>query len=298
MKLKPLYVSLSVSNNEVENGGAAYDVAITPDTSIMAEVSMNFNSPIIDKASDYLVCVERLCISTNGIPFYDGQEQPYENVELYSKQSLTSNLYQVPTSYSLTELLSNLNDIAWINPQGNVAVNMSFSITSDGYIYISTNGVNWNLMELRFPRRLNKILGISTAQMIDGQDYCYSLFPRIDAGDDLDHIMLRTNLPTHTDAIGNSRQSILTDFAPPSQYSNSLSYEDDLKMTSTGFTSNIRQKMIYNPNERRFLELIGDFPIQDIVVEVFYMNTDDVLKRVVLPFGCVFEIKLGFYRKD
>lgn len=320
-RYKPLYVSMSIVNDGYKDPpDKTYDEKTTPDNRIEARAVSQFNSPIIEKASDFLVAIERMEVSLNGVPFYDNDELPREYITVKNR---TTNdevvMEELPSSaYSLTHLFDILNAFELTEPTSLLGFRLTYSINKDGFIIITINPnpilnqqFTFNDIEIIFPPRLNMILGISTEQQIFVQNpsesnptyvEAQSKYPRCDMGDDLDHIIIQSNLPTHTDAIGNAKVPLLTDVSAPSNYSNSLSYSSTGALKTAGFSSNIRQKLIYTPSERRYLELTGDFPIQDISVSAWYQSINyDRLggpKQVLLPIGGIFEVKLGFYLRQ
>lgn len=302
----PFYVSMSIRNNGLKQTATVpgtYSVQESADNFIEARAVTQFNAPICDKASDFLVAIERMEIATNGIPFYDADVTPRETITVKSRD--TNDTFETDpltqNCYSLSHLLEYLNTITFTNPDTLNTFLCVFSVTKDGFVVCTLGGgETFEHIELQFPRRLNLILGLSTNEQINrpANVECESSFPRIDLGDDLDHIVLQTNLPTNTDALGNVKLAVLTDFSAPTAYSNSLAYGTNGSLIRNGFSTNIRQRIIYTPNERRYLELLGDFPIQDIRIEAYYINLDDTIKIVPLPLGASFEVKLGFYLKQ
>lgn len=306
-RLKPLYVSLFVSNTAYDIDQTpprdSYDVTITPETTIYAIVNQVFNDPIVPKASDYLVAIERLELNLNGIPFYNGT--PAETIYVTSRADNTVQTAVVVNlnAYSLTHLFEQLNSMVFRDPtNANPLTNTfraTFAVNKDGFVVVTLlGGMTFTSFVIDFPRRLNMILGISRFVQFIGETACKSSLPRIDMGDDLDHLILRTNLPVYSDSLGNVKTNVMTDFAVPSVYSNSMSYGANGSLIAAGFTTNMRQKVIYNPTERRYLELVGDFPIQQISIECIYVDPSHDVKRVIIPFGGIFEVKLGFYLKQ
>lgn len=304
-RYKPFYVSMSIRNDGNQDSPLKiYDPTTTPDNHIEAIAITQFNAAIIDKASDFLVAIERMELNSNGIPFYDAGQDLKEVITIQSKidGSEIDTDPLLDSAYSLTHLFEILNTVSFIDPYDLSQFRCTFSISKDGFIILTLlDGQDFNKVTIKFPRRLNMILGIGTADQVQhtpSYTEVNSFYPRVDLGDDLDHIILQTNLPTNSDALGNAKLQVLTDFSVPSNYSNSLAYGANGTLVKAGFTSNIRQKIIYTPNERRYLELIGDFPIQDITIQAYYRSTDNLIKIVPLPLGGSFEIKLGFYLKQ
>lgn len=303
-RYKPIYLSVHFKNDGNKNSDEnnVYSPDTTADKFILATAQTQFNAPILEKASDFLVAVERMELSLNGIPFYDaGQDPAFEQIVIVSRSMAVA-----PTqtdvdvnAYSLSHLFEVLNALDYTDPNTSTRFRIVYSISKDGFIIVSLlDGRTFTDVEIQFPRRLNMILGISTAQQFATKTECNSLYPRVDLGDDLDHIIIQTNLPTNSDALGNVHLQVLTDFSSPSEYSNSLNYGANGTLIRSGFTTNLRQKLIYTPSERRYLELIGDFPVNNVKLEAFYVNTDQIIKNVPLPIGGLFEIKLGFYLKQ
>jgi len=316
-RYKPFYVSMSIRNDGLQDPpNYTYDVLTTPDNTIYAKCASQYNQPLLEKASDFLVAVERMELTLNGIPFYDANEQPREVITIRSRRDAGSEIDSAAltdNAYSLTHLFDILNAFQLTDPYDLSTFKCNYSINKDGFILVSLlDNKTFNDVEIHFPRRLNMILGISTAQQYQvplpytaiNQPYteCASLFPRTDMGDDLDHIVLQTNLPTNSDSAGNAKIPILTDFSSPSNYGNSLAYGTNGTLVKAGFSSNIRQRVIYTPTERRYLELIGDFPVQDLTIEALYVSANyeqlQVTKNIPLPIGGSFEIKLGFYLRQ
>lgn len=299
-RLKPFYVSLSIRNNTILPNEYT---TLSPDQFIRSKITTNFSQPIMEKASDYLVAVERFELSLCGVPFYDASNFDTNRETLTIRSRITPSnqwdyiLFQ--SAYSLSHLFEILNSIVYTDPEDLTTFNLTWSINKDGFTVISIiGGKTFSRFQIEIPRRLNMIIGISIGRQIAGRTAVDSAFPRVDLGDDLDHILLTTNLPTYSDSLGNVKNAILTDFSSPSQYSNSLAYGAQGDLVRNGFTTNIRQKVIYTPSERRYLELNGDFPIQNIFVEAMYVNPDGLQKYVPLPLGGSFELKLGFYLRQ
>lgn len=305
-RYKPFYASYGIRNNGLhDTPDNLYHVTTTPDNTINAIISEQYNQPIIEKASDFLVAVERMELSLNGVPFYDGAQSQLETITVRSRRDTTL-IYTTDdldiSAYSLSHLFELLNGVEFEDPFDATPFSCTFSCTRDGFFVVTLIDSDFTNVQLEFPRRLNMILGISTAQQfidpVDPWTEAESQFPRIDLGDDLDHIVLTSNLPTNADALGNIHYPVLTDFSVPSAYSNSLSYAANGTLVKSGFSTNIRQKIIYTPTERRYLELNGDFPIQHVEITAYYVSIDGTVKNVVLPLGASFELKLGYYLKQ
>lgn len=297
-RLKPFYVSLGVKHN-MNHVGDYYDEQTTADSTILASISETYNSPIVEKASDYLVAIERMELSINAIPFYDSTKSEIIRVVSRPDNQLIYEYTFEDNAYSLSHLFTLLNTIKWKDPNDlNYEFSATFSIDKDGFIIFTLIQNNFDLLYFEFPRRLSQILGISSDRQLSGTHSASSPYPRVDLGDDLDHLLISSNLPTFSDAIGNVKKNILTDFSVPTDYSNGMQYNVNGELIESSFSTSMRQKIIYTPNERRYLELIGDFPINQIDVQVFYLNQDEEIKPVHLAYGGNFEMKIGFFLKS
>lgn len=296
-RLRPTYISLSVRNNADGNTFNDYSSTTSPDSFIDATVKENYNQPVIDNASNYVVAVERFDLSANAIPFYSADSEIIYVVERANTANTTQEILN-NSAYSLSQLLTILNAIEFTDPTDATGFNVVFTITKDGFISLTLlGGKQFDDIYFIFPRKLNLILGLSTAVQTTG-NISTSSVSRLDLGDNLQHIVLTSNLLTVSDVIGNVASNVLTDFSPTTYYSNSLSYGASGQLQKSGFTTNLRDKLTYNPNERRYLDLISSFNIQTIEITAQYTDLDGIVHIVQLPFGGIFEIKLGFYRKE
>lgn len=302
LKFQPKYVSLNIT----------HDDSSKIDTPIEAIIQQNYDSPVLKDTSKFYCAIERLEISSNCIPFYNAvkKENDYQNEEITIRSrtdtSLTTATLVSKSCYSLTELLGYLNSLTYENPNNNVDFNLFYSITGEGFISLKVitpaSGIatdfDFSKFQIEFPYYLNAVLGISVDVQLDGQQFCTSKFPRIDCGDDFNHIVLSSNLQTISDVIGQAQTNVLTDLAPSTSFSASFSYANDTRLYYNGISTAGRQKIIYLPNERRYLELISPFALNYIRIEANYVDNYGNTNRILLPFGGSFFIKLGFYKKE
>lgn len=295
-RLKPQYVSLHKANNQDSSDNNVYDPANSADNFIEASLTETYKSPVFTDSSQYVVAVERMELSLNGVPFYYADGEVIYVIERANPLN-TTNVALNSHAYSLSQLLTILNATTFVDPitAGNFTI--IFSLTKEGFISMTLQGgKSFVNIYLEFPRRLNMILGISTNAQTTGS-IASSPIPRLDMGDNLQHIVLSSNLQTVSDVIGNAALQVLTDFAPPTSYSNSLGYTAGGALQQSGFSTNLRQKVIYNPNERRYLDLISPFGIQQITIDAYYTDIDGNNRKILLGLGGNFDIKLGFYLK-
>lgn len=300
-KVKPTYVSLRVANNGIDDSTnpstVIYDASDSADSYINASIKQGLNSSIFPIASNYICAVERLELSIDAVPFYLAEN---ESITVYNKANMaqTSSVLMNENAYSISQLFSILNKQLYTDPSNATTFTCTFSLTKDGFVSFELGGgKSFANLLFRFPRKLNLILGFSDSRQTTGSA-AYSSIPRLDMGDNLQHIVLESNLNSISDQIGTVSLNVLTDFAPPSQYSNSLSYAASNALQQSGFSTNLRQKVIYTPTERRYLDLISSFAIQSINIDAYYTDIDNNIRRVELGLGGVFEIKIGFYKKE
>jgi len=296
-RLQPKYVTLTVSHQDFAN----------QDIPIDAIIYETYPKPLIADSSDYVCAVERMEINGNAIPFYDSlnplnNNQP-ENIILV-RRGFTDQTTSTPvdqTAYSLSHLFSILNGLTYLAPGTDDPITLKFTMDENGFInmHIEESAYSFDDFTVVIPKFLNRILGLSVANQLEDPDAkdCRSAFPRLDCGDQLNHIVLATSINTISDSIGVAQANVLTDFAPETRYSNNLAYNDDGTFSASSFSTNLRQKIVYSPSERRYLDLISPFNVSYIRVEAYYVDDDGNSARVQLPYGCSFQLKLGFYKK-
>ncbi len=142
-------------------------------------------------------------------------------------------------------------------------------------------------------------------------------YSRIDAGNIPSIIQVRTNLPFESDQVNSARTNIATDFAlaaassisynyivPTNIYPHPTTIGANINYPSPvignyGWSFNNGGVILYNPNERRWLNFSAPTPVTAIRIWVEYVLNDGETVRIVpLPKGCKFSIKLGFYKKE
>lgn len=298
---KPKYVSLRVSNNEnTLNPDFVYDVTNIPAGTIPASAAITYEYPFINKADDFVCAIERLELSLNGIPFYNSNYAESITVRDGANPagaSTTTNV--IDSQFCLSDLLEYLSGLTYTDPVALDNFAIFFTITAGGFIQMTlSGGKTFTNVKIEFPSILNEALLMSTNNQINGQNVAFSSFPVFDCGDELNHIILRTDLPTFSDTIGNANLRVLTDIGVNSTYSTSLNYGANDILSFSSFTGNLRQKLIYVPTQRRFIDLVGPFQIQTLTIDAFYVDPRGDTHLVYLPYGCLFEIKIGFYKKS
>lgn len=290
---KAKYVSIDFFNLGVDKNGNVVEADATLD----AVIDNVFPFPVVDNASDYVMAVERFELNLNGIPFYNGARHN-ESINLRHKVSTNEVNVLVDTDcFSLADLFTILQAITFPDPNGGgQTTRMQFVVNGTGFIVLSIISLySFANITITFPHYMNLILGMKPASQIQGT-LVQSVFPRFDCGDELNHILLTSNLNTVSDIVNTSLVNVLTDFAPNTLYTTAVS-NVGFALADASCSLNTRQRAIYQPFQKRFLTMISPFAIQSIHVEAFYVTNDGNKFRVPLPLGGSFAVKLGFYKK-
>lgn len=260
---------------------------------IEARISQSFNVPILRKPEDWVVAVERFEVNTNSIPFYTGGEIIRFTAKILGvEQSVIT-----PDAFSLVDLVRKINDI-FQNSGQTQPPNASISIDTEGFIQMTYGAfAAWDII---LPPRLAGVFDFvhtstnDLGGLIDlGFGTVLSRTPRWDCGDELQLIQITSNLPVVSDNIGQVKTNVLTDLSYPKSLGASMNADG----TEGGNSFSQRQRLIYNPSERRYVNLIGAAPISTVTVKAFYVNPRGVSFPIFLYPGMTFSIKLGFYAR-
>lgn len=301
---------------EVVNTGS--DSSGNFQATLPAQSEEAFRSSIIDKADNWVVAVERFEININGVPYYKAQQGPvvagartqFETVIVTDQAGAPLGAGSVVdldfNSYSIPDTITKLNGVM-SELIGSDTSAFSFSIDHEGFVR-ATSAANWlatRRLDLSNCPKMNAILGITTSQQDDALLYppatttaILSEFPRWDCGDQLDHLRITSNLPTTSDSIGQAKTNILTDLSFFESIGASRGYNDNIGTAGDPSSSwSQRQKVIYNPAERRYLNLRSSAPIDDISIACEYVGADGSEGIVALPVGASFTVKLGFFAR-
>lgn len=279
-----------------------------------AVIEQSFNTPLIDNAQEWVIAVERFEIALNGIPFFDGDD-------VGGASDFTMDNYAVLTganrgtwtfnfkAYSLRDFIYKANVVfsdltrcvAWGDAGALPNPSLRLSLSGDGFI--SIEDTNLNDYNIQWSPKINAILGFNVTNRGGGGTWT-SEFPRWDTADRIDHIRITSNLGITSDNVGQSHTNILTDIAPFQTYSNSCpnGLVSPAHTTET-YSYSPRQKIIYVPQERRYLNVLFPSSIIQIRVAAEYVYWDhatgtEVSTVVQLPQGTAFAIKLGFYSRQ
>jgi hypothetical protein len=272
-RLRVFYWTQTVSNESTEG-------------TVDAKIDDSFKSPIFDNVNNYVLAIERFEINTNAIPFFDGDFGVYQ-LEIFDTLGVSEQILSVDfKAYSLFHFISKLNSL--VGAAAAPASGMSFSIDAEGFI---TMDFNLNDHYVVFSERINRILGLETSDMILNNGLSItSTHPRLDCGDEIDHIRISSDMQVISDTVGENRTNIITDLSNAGSFSAS---SDD----TSDFSYNQRQKLVYTPNTRRYLNFATNAPLTSIRITAQYIRTDGTVSTIPLPRGASFSIKLGFYLK-
>lgn len=276
---------------------------------INASIHQIYDTPIIDNPSLYMVTVERAEISMNGIPFYLRGDPGLDDITITYDDTTTLSMRLPVPVYSLIELVQALNAMLASHDPAEISrtkfiINADGSITWDWFQVVVINQPNTIPVELQGARyvmneSLSAILGLlSTPTVAETAVLLESSGPRFDAGDQLDHMFIITNLPVVSDRLGQRRLRVLADFKPSSSHTTSIAITG-AGVISPDFAHSFspRQMMVYNPNERRYVTMNSNAPIDQVEMEGMYTDQDGNTHPIRLPKGCTFNLKVAFYLK-
>lgn len=255
---------------------------------LQAVMEQTFQSPIIQRANDYIMSVERFEVNLNGVPFYSSSNN--ESIIVAADEKDYQEIALTKDVYSLPDLIDYLNGL--LDEQDPTSYsklyNLGFTLEANGFVTMSFT--NFATLTITLPTILNHILGIESEDIDDAEIFVTSRYPRWDIGDMIDHIRLVSNLDLVSDTVGQARTNIVTDVAVPSSISQSI-----VGISSENYSINQRQKLNYTPFERRYLNFSSPVPIQTIRVYAEYVLSDGSSYIINLPRGASFSVKFGFY---
>lgn len=273
-----------------------------------AYIEQDFLNPILARASDYLVCVERCEINLNAISFYRSAGTFADTITLWDTQSsvlIPKGTATMPACATFLDFLEKteytIQQLMLAAPANDPAA-PEFRIDIDRNGYVRCRHRLWNRFKIIFGDNLARILGFSEIPnlaappggFVAGTATFKSRYPRLDVGDELGHVVLTTNLPVVSDRVGQVKTNVIADFAISSVNTMSEAVQVADRGTST-YSHSPRQRMIYVPNQRRFLNMNAASPVYRFGIRAHYVDADQVMRELPLPIGGIFNVKLGFY---
>lgn len=291
-----MYATFSVFNTGVDSNG---DVTVT----IPAELEQTYDSPMIYKANDYVMAVERLEVNTNGVPFYNGSAL-LETIKVNTVAGVfDSEAVMAFDGYSLADTIQLINIAFLAATSTNISEHVTVSVNTEGFVimkcsdFITNTWAAFLNFDMTNAPILNRILGLNPTDIVNASpSLLVSLFPRWDCGDNLSFLRITSNLPTVSDVVGQSSTNVLTDLYFAKNLSASYNYAaGDATFGTSAISYSQRQKIVYNPTVRRFINLRSSGPIDNIVIRIQAVSSDGVSTVIPLPIGCEFTIKLGFW---
>ena len=203
-----IYASFSVINT-------GFDASGNQTILVPAELEQNYGSPILSKASDYKLAVERFEININGVPLYNGTVLGESIVVASVPPSTTATLSIDFDAWSLPDVINKLNAASAASGDQEI-VDISFAVDTEGIVVLGfadqvPTGA-WSSsfsLDLSAAPILNRILGIIEEDLVAPATFLQSRYPRLDMGDALSHIRITSNLPTVSDIIGQTVTNVL-----------------------------------------------------------------------------------------
>lgn len=275
---------------------------------VEAKVDESFQTPILYGAENYVCAVERFSVHLNGVPFYDGTGEQIQVIYTDEGQPpVVLSYYPLDATQAasladlMAQLFANRGDSvhdgggdnpfdlfnAAVDPEGRVTLTIGDTFADVTATYQLSFALAPKLIQIVgsasiFPDPIPQ--GSSVISVT-------SDFPRFDIGDAVRRIRVSSNLPVISDIVGQSRTNIITDLDVVKSFSTSA----DDSGTVESFSYSPRQRVEYLPFERRFLNMRSGRPIENITVNCEYVDPFGISRPIVLPLGCSFSIKIGFW---
>lgn len=266
----------------------------TPVSFAVAEQDFNFSN-LIEDSSAYVLSVERFLCSSCGIPMFEKVgAAPF--IGYRNKVDTTVLAVNPNVSFSLLEFMTQLDE---------EKIDATWSLTTSGRVQVS--GTFWDENDL--------ILSPQAAAMFDmprvvpnpgaanENNIVVGASPIFDRFDQLFLLELQasTGLSGMQQEIVNTDifRNTVTDFLVPGVFTMSVNAnENDNFPIEYSLTFPVRQDIQFQTSEnRRFIMLKGNNPIQNIRLEMFAQYRDGTRHRVIIPPNGVFDVKLAFWKK-
>lgn len=246
------------------------------ETLLDADINDTFTINLLQSMNDWVCTVERLELTTNAIPFFDGE---YEDEQITVNGVVEGDLTTLK-AYSLQDLITKLNQMA----NGRVV----WEVDAVGFVTIRRRvDVGGDII---IPSSLNHILGLGDGRLPHGTPSMSSKTPRFGIGDQLQHIQLRSNMNLVSDTVGQTKSNIVTDIAVNNNFTANVGGGNNWSYLN-------RDKLVYTPQQRRWLNFNASSPLQVLRIFAEYVRPDGESRMVKLPRGGIFAIKLGFYQR-
>lgn len=255
-----------------------------------AEQNFKF-SELINKASDYIISLERFKIPIQSIPMINAIANA---IQLIPKTAVPFATFNAPQSFSLYDFLNDINAffpglIISLNPDGRIAID--FNDYTNYSILLSPTIADIFDME--------EVTGLTFV----GTNTIIGATPVFDRFDQLHKVQISSELGLagiqqeiiDTDVFKN----LLTDFLVPSTYG--MSYNGQQSIAPNGeynIQYNVRQDLEFNASSnRRFIMMRSSAPIQNIKIQASAVYRDGTTHNIPLPPRAIFSVKLAFWKK-
>lgn len=266
-----------------------------------AIIDKNYENPIIKDASQYLVAVERVEISLHEVPFFrrDVVDVGEDGVSVVANGIVVATMRMTTTTSAMAffEEFADVLIALILRVPGVAPLNFDCAMEYGGFLKIEWD--QWDHVGFRFGKRVARIIGKKSI----GHDntlgpnvlHVYrTVGPRLDIGDEMQRIVVSSNIPIVSDRFGQTRQNVLADFAV--ENSVSAAFDPDLEtFDRVQPVINPRQRMLYFPSLRRFKNISAAVPLKRFRIEALYQDFDGKLHDIPLGIGGIFSVKLAFY---
>ena len=256
----------------------------------IADQEFSFSN-LLENASKYLVSVERFRVPIQTIPMY-----PQENGTMLLTGAAPFPIFNAEDSFSLLNFINQVND-------SDLAPFLTLTITNDGRLRLNMTNVQ-QFTTLTMSNRFAQMFGIP-GNIINPQNVIITgsapVFDRFDQLSKI-NIVARAGLSNIQQEVvtTNIFRNLVTDFLVPS--SSTITWttrENGEPDADFSITDTVRQDIEFNSaSDRRFINMRGNAPIQNIQLEVEAVLRDGSQNRIVLPPNGILEIKLAFWRRE
>ncbi|MCP4180125.1 MAG: hypothetical protein GY756_20365 [bacterium] len=252
---------------------------------------------LIEKSDDYMLAIERLYVPIQGIPMVQGINPAIIFHPLGPGIIFTINY---DTHYSLGAWIDNLND------QGEILFDdLTFKIDGAGRIVIRfSNFVGYSMTLNQQFADICDLNILITGANADAAGRVRGRTSILDRFDQLQKIQVEAIGMNIVQEIIDTDRSlpILTDILVPRTYNISRNFDETFAASIPDKFINlsypVRQALIYNAEgERRFVNLKGQSPIQNIILECVAIYKDGTRHEIIIPPREIFTCKIDFYKK-
>lgn len=292
------------------------------DELVPAEINENFYIPLLDETLSYICAIERLELSSNTITYYDPDDDVadldnytennnFSKVMIVLPGNVVWRLY-IKKCYNLQDIVYQLNHEIERHILVGEPINVVFGLDDVGRfgMYHKSHEETYPPTKVYIPKILRYIVGLPHENILYPNTEIKSTYPREDMGSRTQLIRINSNIPFLSDIVGNSPENVLTDLqANFGSVSVSYSKYDDINVNNendsttlmpiqaSSFSREIPQKLTYNPFQYRYINMLGQTPLNSINIKAWIVTRKDQLKPLYLDTGGIFRVKLAFFQR-